>query len=216
MRKIYDVSMNIEHNMQVYKDNEIKRPNLIVTSNFNEDGSGVRNSRINMDLHTGTHMDAPLHMIRNGQSIDNYAPENMVVEVKVIDLTTVNYSIKKKDLEVFNIKKGDFILLKTRNSLINEFGSGFVYLEKSGAQFLALKKIKGVGIDALGIERGQKAHDTHKILFEKGIIIIEGLRLANVAEGKYTMIAAPLKISGAEASPARVLLIEKERNQDEI
>jgi arylformamidase len=82
----------------------------------------------------------------------------------------------------------------------------FVYLEKSGAEYLAQLNVKGVGIDSLGIERAQANHSTHHILMSKNIIIIEGLRLAKVDEGIYQMYALPLKIKGADGAPARVIL----------
>ncbi len=84
----------------------------------------------------------------------------------------------------------------------------FIYLKKSGAEFLAEQGIIGVGIDALGIERAQPNHETHNILMEKGIIIIEGLRLKEVPTGNYFMCALPLKIKGADGAPARVVLME--------
>ena len=74
---------------------------------------------------------------------------------------------------------------------------------------LASRKIKGVGIDSLGIERNQPDHATHKILLGNGIHILEGLRLKNVKEGEYTLIAAPLNIKNVEASPVRALLVEE-------
>ena len=69
------------------------------------------------------------------------------------------------------------------------------------------KEIKGVGIDALGIERNQTP--THKLLLGAGIIIIEGLRLKDVPEGEYFLIALPLKIKDVEAAPTRAILVEK-------
>lgn len=69
-------------------------------------------------------------------------------------------------------------------------------------------KISGVGIDSLGIERSQPGHETHKLLLGQGIIILEGLQLADIKEGAYKMLALPLKMHGTEAAPARVVLIE--------
>lgn len=101
--------------------------------------------------------------------------------------------------------------MRTRNSFTGGegFDPNFIYLEETGAQYLAELGVKGVGIDALGIERDQPAHETHRILFERGIIIIEGLCLRNVKAGTYLMVATPLCLVGGEASPVRVLLLSE-------
>ncbi|MDZ5610602.1 cyclase family protein, partial [Bacillus pseudomycoides] len=61
---------------------------------------------------------------------------------------------------------------------------------------------------ALGVERSQPGHPTHKALFGANIIVIEGLRLKDVPADQYFMVAAPLKLVGTDASPARVLLFK--------
>jgi arylformamidase len=111
-------------------------------------------------------------------------------------------------LEKFDIRSGDFVLLKTRNSDHDGFDFEFVYLAEDGARYLAERNVAGVGIDALGIERSQPGHPTHKTLFGAGVVIIEGLRLKEVREGSYFMVAAPIKLMETEAAPARVLLLE--------
>ena len=89
------------------------------------------------------------------------------------------------------------------------FTYDFVYLEKSGAKYLAGKKVKTVGIDYVGIERDQPNHETHRFLLGNDIPIIEGLRLGKVKEGEYTLLCLPLAYKGMEAAPARAVLIKK-------
>jgi arylformamidase len=132
----------------------------------------------------------------------------MVLACRVLDLTDVEDGIEASHLEEFHIKEGEFILFKTRNSFREGFDPDFIYLKHEGAKYLAKLGIKGVGIDALGIERSQPDHATHKTLLEQGILILEGLRLKDVPPGEYTLAAAPLKITGVEAAPVRALLIE--------
>lgn len=203
--KIYDISMDISREMSVYKNKEEKRPNLKVVQDFST-GTAYE-SQITMDLHTGTHVDAPLHMMEGGSTIDKLNLNTVVTKCKVLDLTTIKDKITKEDLSSKKICKGDFIILKTRNSNSNEFDFNFVYLEKSGAEYIKNFEVVGVGIDALGIERSQPDHDTHKVLMNSGITIMEGLRLKEVEEGEYFLFAAPLKIKGAEAAPTRAVLI---------
>lgn len=206
--KIIDISMPIHYNMPVFKHREQKRPKFVITRDF-DGGSGVRETKIELDLHTGTHMDAPLHMIEDGQDSSFFKIEDMVVPCKVLDMTDVVDCITEQDLKKHDIKKGDFILLKTKNSFEEDFQSDFVYVEGSGAKYLVSIGVKGVGIDSLGIERSQPDRITHISLLGNGIHVLEGLRLKGVDEGAYTLIAAPLNIQNVEASPVRALLIKE-------
>ena len=126
---------------------------------------------------------------------------------KVFDLTRIDDRITRQDLEALSILPDDFILLKTRNSAVETFDNRFVFVDGEAARYLCDLGISGVGIDSLGIERDQSDHATHKALLGAGIIIIEGLRLQDIAPGEYFLVAAPLKIKGVEASPLRALLL---------
>jgi len=201
--KIYDITAPVFEGMPVYKNKPEKQPKITRVTN-----AYVTESRIEIDVHTGTHIDAPLHMINDGETFETLSMENLVGSVKVFNLTTVEDGIVKADLENLPIQENDFILFKTRNSFDDEFNFEFIYLKEDAAKFLADCKIRGVGIDALGVERSQPGHPTHKVLFGANIIIIEGLRLKEVEAGTYFMVAAPLKLIGTDASPARVLLFE--------
>ncbi len=198
--------MEISEDMIVYKNKLDKKPTLRITKDYSMAES--YESIITMGMHTGTHIDAPLHMIEGGKTIDSIALENLIRKCKVLDFTEVENKITKEILERKEIQKGDFILLKTKNSFSKEFDFQFIYLEKSGAEYLKNIGIAGVGIDALGIERDQPGHETHKILLSQDIIIIEGLKLNEVEEGEYTLYAPPLKIRNVEAAPVRVILVD--------
>lgn len=204
--KIYDVSMPIHHAMPVYKGKEAKRPELVNESNFKT--GTVYESKIMMNVHTGTHLDRTLHMMSEGNTIETVNLSELIVSCKVLDLSLVKEKITKEDLITKRIEAGDFLLLKTRNSIENILETEFVYLERTGAQYLAERNIKGVGIDALGIERNQPEHETHLTLMNKDIHILEGLRLEQVEEGEYLMLALPINIVGAEAAPVRVVLLQ--------
>ncbi|MBN3555364.1 cyclase family protein [Fictibacillus nanhaiensis] len=202
--KIYDVSLPIFEGMPVYKNKPEKQPAFNTTQNGH-----VTETRISMDVHTGTHVDAPLHMVPGGDTIETLPIEKLVRKAKVIDLTGSTGFISAEDLADKDIQKDDFVLFKTKNSWDTEFNFEFIYVNSDAAKVLAEIGIAGVGIDALGVERAQENHPTHKQLFENNIIIIEGLQLKEVPEGEYLMVAAPLKIRGLDASPARIVLIEQ-------
>ncbi len=203
--RIYDISMQIEYDMPVYKNRAAKRPLLSTVQDFST-GSCFE-SRIDMDMHTGTHIDAPLHMIENGGTIEKLDLKSVITRCKVFDFSCSKEKITSCDLREKDISEGDFVLLKTRNSFEDILSSGFVFLDITGAEYLESKRVIGVGIDALGIERSQPGHPTHNMLLGSGIVILEGLRLSEVPEGEYLLNAAPLNIVGAEAAPVRAVLI---------
>ncbi|WP_338536514.1 cyclase family protein [Helicovermis profundi] len=199
--------MSIDKNMKVYKNKAEKIPKLEFTKSHEKDN--MCESRIILEMHTGTHLDAPYHMLNEGKTIDEINLDTLVTDCRVIDLSHIKEKITKIDLEDFHIKKNEFILFKTSNSSNLLFNPNFVYLDKSGAEYLLKCGVIGIGTDGLGIERSQKNHETHKILLGNDINIIEGLDLKDIEEGIYKLIALPLKIKGAEASPVRAILIKE-------
>lgn len=201
--RVYDITSTIYEGMTVYKNKSEKQPKFNTVTN-----GYVTESRIDLDVHTGTHVDAPLHMVTDGDTFETISLQDLVGPCKVLDLTEVEDRVTKADLEAFEIESGDFILLKTKNSFEEAFDFDFIFLAHDGAEYLAELGVRGVGIDSLGIERSQEGHPTHKTLFSNKIIIIEGLRLKEVDQGDYFMVAAPLKLVGTDAAPARVLLMD--------
>lgn len=208
MMKIFDISWPISTATTGYKDRHIVKFEEISTFAKN----GVRDSTMHLSSHTGTHVDAPAHFLKDGLTIDQIQLDRLVGDAVVIDLMHVVDGITRDDLVSKNIQKGDIVLLKTVNSLTpatGKFTPHFVYLEASGAQYLAEIGVKAVGIDYLGIERSQSDHLTHTTLMHADVVIIEGLRLEFIAPGEYMCVCLPLNIIGLEASPARAILIEK-------
>lgn len=199
---IYDVSMTIHPEMTVYKNKSEKKP-VFSTLSTHDTGS-AHEGVITMSLHTGTHLDYPLHMIQNGEVSGETIPDGCLGRVKVFDVGAD--VIDEALVESLPIEKGDVVFFKTRNSMREDFDFEFVYVSASGAEALKAAQIKGVGLDALGIERAQAEHPTHKILLSNQIFILEGLRLKDITEGTYELICLPLKIKGVDALPARVLL----------
>jgi len=201
--KIHDISMTISERMTMYKNRAEKSPRFAV-----ERRGRVQESRLDLHLHSGTHIDAPLHMLPEGGSIDSYPLERFIAPSRVLAFPDAR-QIGAAELKGKEIRKGEFVLLKTRNSESEAFDFDFVYLDSSGAEYLKEIGVAGVGIDSLGIERDQEGHPTHEILLSARIPILEGVRLKDVEEGTYLLVALPLKIAGAEASPVRAVLIDE-------
>lgn len=207
MMRIHDVTRLISEDMTVYKDRESKKIKRTVVADYEK--ADYYESRIDMDMHCGTHIDAPLHMIKGGDTIEKYDLSKFIGDCKVFDLTDVNEAIRKKDIENLDIQKDDIVIFKTKNSFDEVYNPKFVYIEEDAALYLSEKGIKTVGIDAMSIERDKKEHPSHKIILGANIGVIEDLYLKNVGQGQYFLSALPLNIRGSEASPIRAVLIEK-------
>lgn len=208
--KIIDISWPISPTVTEYKDQ--RTVTFTHTKTFEKDGG--RASVIAMNVHTGTHVDAPAHFLSHGATIDATPLTSLVGPCVVLDCTSIKDAITAEHLERYAdlCGTGDIVLLKTTNSnepAAGPFNKNFVFLSASGAQFLADLDVKAVGIDYLGIERGQADHATHEILLSRGVPIIEGLRLGSVEAGKYHVCVAPLLLDGLEAAPARAFLIQE-------
>lgn len=201
---IYDISMLIHKDMQTWMNTPNNKP--IFKTNAHHGIADVHDTSVTLNLHTGTHVDYPLHMIKDGDTSDSERLEPLLGKAKVLDLTNCEKFISKSDLVKYDIHKGDFLLFKTKNSFSEEFNEDFVSLKEDGSEYLRDLEVRGVGIDSLGIENGQKGCPTHKNLLSNGIIILEGLRLKEVDEGEYELICLPLKIKGVEASLVRAIL----------
>ncbi|HXW85861.1 MAG TPA: cyclase family protein, partial [Candidatus Bathyarchaeia archaeon] len=173
--KIFDISWPITTATTGYKDREIVTFNDIKT--FGKDA--VRESAIHLSSHTGTHVDAPSHFLKDGKTIDQISLDRLIGPALVLDMTHVQEKITRDDLYEFDdqIDEGVMVLLKTENSAkqaTEKFSPHFVYLEFSGADYLKEKQIGAVGIDYLGIEHSQHGHPTHTTLMHGDVAIIEG------------------------------------------
>ena len=122
---IYDISMTIEKTMGVYKNIEEKRPVIKFERKIPKDS--INESSMYMNLHTGTHIDAPYHVDDMGATIDAIDLNKLITKCRVIDLTKIVDGITKEDLMDKNIKPGEFLLLKTKNSFTEEFQARFCF-----------------------------------------------------------------------------------------
>lgn len=207
--QIHDISMSISPDMPVYKGREEKKPHFKTVASHQD--SSTYETELTINLHTGTHLDAPLHMLAGGEDLAYLEGKELIAPCQVFDLTAVADKITAADLTDLDLKPGNYYLFKTKNSspdYLNNYPEQFIYLAESGAELLAAANPLGVGIDGLGIERAQPGHPSHKLLLGAGIIIIEGLRLDGIEAGNYNLILAPLKLQGVEGAPARAFLLE--------
>ena len=175
-----------------------------------EKGDTANLSVISMGAHTGTHVDAPIHFLKQGQGIDNIAIETLVGRARVIEIRDTE-SIKPEELAGHGIRRGERILFKTENSSHvwqkDEFVEDFIFISDAAADLLVDRGVRLIGIDYLSV--GSVKHGgtyVHKTLLSGGICIIEGLNLSNVTPGEYDLICLPLRIVAGDGAPARAVL----------
>ena len=173
-------------------------------------GEVMNLSAVSMSLHTGTHMDAPLHFLRQGASLDEMPLAATVGRARVIEIRDPE-SVKPEHLDGRRIRRGERILFKTRNSkrcwARAEFCEDFVYISKEAARYLAERRVQTVGIDYISVGGFHRdTVETHQILLEAGIWIIEGLNLAGVRPGRYELVCLPLRVLRSDGAPARAIL----------
>jgi arylformamidase len=173
-------------------------------------GDAATVSRLRMGSHTGTHMDAPLHFIKNAEGLDEMPLSATLGPARVIGIKDPG-SVRLTELERHRVTEGERILFKTRNSSrcwkTGGFVKDFVYISKEAASHLAARRVRTVGIDYLSVGGFFKdGHETHSILLKAGIWIIEGLDLSGIKPGSYELACLPLKILRSDGAPARAAL----------
>ena len=194
------------------KDGMVNWPGDIpvsITKAATIENDNVNVTSIHLSAHTSTHIDAPLHFLKDGKDVSELSLAALIGLVRVVEINNEK-EITLLEIKDISIKKGDRLLFKTRHSSIDwsmsPFQIDYVFLSEEAAHYLAEKEIACVGIDYLSIAEFNNGALVHRILLEKNIIIIEGLKLTNVEAGFYDMICLPLKIKGGDGAPARVVI----------
>jgi len=201
-----DVSVPVRSGMVHWPDNP---PIEVVRVMDMARGDPATVSRLSLGVHTGTHVDAPVHFLADGAGVDAVPLDQLLGEARVVEVTD-GPSIGAAQLRPVDPRPGERLLFKTRNSArcwkADRFLADFVYLSTEGAALLAERRVRTVGIDYLSIAGMDEGVPTHRTLLEQGICIIEGLDLSSIQPGSYELICLPLRLAGADGAPARVLL----------
>jgi arylformamidase len=175
-------------------------------------GDALTLSSYSLGAHAGTHIDAPMHFVRDGASIDHVPLDALIGPARVIDIPDNVQAIDAAELNRHQWKGAERVLFRTRSALRGwmtspVFHHDFAYVAPDAAQLLADAGVRLVGVDYLSAEQfGAPAPMTHRILLGKGIPIVEGLSLESVPAGDYDLIVLPIKVGGHEGAPARAVL----------
>ena len=175
-------------------------------------GDSANVSRFVSGTHSGTHVDAPRHFLDDGAGVDELSLEDLIGPCAVVELDVADgSSVSGEELQrAVGTPPASRLLLKTANSKLwrrAEFTPRFVSLAPDAAEWLVAEGVRVIGIDYLSIETFRRpGAPAHHALLAARIVIIEGLDLADVVPGSYELICLPLRLAGADGSPARVVL----------
>jgi arylformamidase len=175
-------------------------------------GDPLTLSAYSLGAHSGTHVDAPMHFVATGASIDQVSLDRLIGRARVIEIPDSVQAIDAAELARHDWRGAPRILFRTRSSdrgwmTSPTFHRDFAYLAPDAAQLMADAGVQLVGIDYLSAEQfGAPAPRTHQILLGRGIPIVEGLSLQAVHAGDYDLIVLPMKVGGHEAAPARAVM----------
>ncbi len=196
-----DITRPIHPNMAIYPNNPAVNFELVQEAIPQEKNAL---SKVTLGTHTGTHIDSPRHIHPEGSGSDAYSLDQLCGPCEVIDLSSLQSVISAKDIPQCASHR---LIFKTKNSSENPdvFQNDFVALDDSAAEEAVKRGVRVVGLDALSIrKRGTKNH-VHETLLNAGIVIIEGLWLANISAGSYELFCLPIKWD-LDGAAARVVL----------
>lgn len=209
--RIYDISLAITPTMPVWPGDPPVQLELVHRI---ADGANANASRLACGVHIGTHVDAPFHFIEGGGTVEAMPLEILSGPAYVADLSSTDV------IDVPALRRAKIpprtrrVLFKTRNSRLwasadQTFHREFVAVDADGASWLVERGVRLVGVDYLSVAPFGNSRPTHRILLEAQVVIVEGLNLAAVRRGKYTLHCLPLKLVGSDGAPARAILVSR-------
>lgn len=210
--KIYDLSIPISPDMVTWPGQpkvHLERVSRI------EDGANSNGSVLALHVHTGTHVDAPVHFLQGEEGTESLPLDILTGAAQVIELLPDVREINAEVLIYAGLRPGvERVLFKTRNSAYwaqpnDEFKPEFVGISGDGAEFLVWQGVKLVGMDYLSVAPYKRSRETHEIFLRHRVVLVEGLDLRAVAPGMYHFICLPLKLVGSDGAPARAILVDE-------
>ena len=202
-----DVSVTVRHGMPHWPGN----PPIVLERTMDiGHGDDCNLSHLAMGVHSGTHIDGPVHFVHGAAGIDEMPLTATMGAARVIEITHPR-EVTAEELREHGLRAGERVLFRTSNSprcwQTDRFVEDFVYISEQAAVHLAEARVRAVGIDYLSVG-GYHADGAkvHRILLEAGIWIIEGLDLSAVRAGPCELICLPVKLHGSDGAPARAIL----------
>jgi arylformamidase len=202
--EIYDISQVLREGMTVWPGDPEYQVRRIMAI---RDGGSVNVSALGMGGHTGTHIDAPRHLSDSGPDAASVPLDRCIGPVRVFSVT-VRECLRAADLSALNWQGVRRALFKTRCGIPPDaFDRQFIYFKEDAAEFLIQKEVVLVGIDAPSVDGFDSVNlPAHRVLLDRGTVILEGINLENISPGDYELICLPLKLAGLDGSPVRAIL----------
>jgi arylformamidase len=209
--RIIDISVPVRPDMIVYEGDPPVRREVVQSIT----GGAICNvSRLDCGVHTGTHIDAPVHFIEGAPGIEATPLDALIGPCDVIDATQVAGDIDAAALDRLALPHGaERLLFKTRNSRLwdrDAFTADFAGLTADAAVVLVARGVRLVGMDYLSIAPARDPAPAHLALLQAGVVILEGLDLRAVTPGVYRLVCLPLRLDGSDGAPARAVLVAEE------
>lgn len=202
-----DISPEISSDLSVFPGDKKFRRDVAYDM---QKGDHMTLSSMETTLHIGAHADGPSHYQKGGEGIGERSLDYYMGSCQVIDLSRVvrrGGAVVSEDFSDFPIETSR-VLIKTESHNHNAWSSDFVTLAPSLIKFLIKNGVKLVGIDTPSIDAADsKDLECHQLIADNNMAILEGLDLVCVDQGKYQLIALPLKIKNGDASPVRAVLV---------
>jgi arylformamidase len=213
--RVLDLSHPLSPDMPVYPGTE--PPSLNQATTIEADGFAEKLLRLYS--HTGTHVDAPAHMIVGGETLDSLGVSAFAGKALVVDaLGPGRIQLDSLLARADEIAKADFVLFRTlwsRRWGTPKYFVGFPVLDRDATQWLAGRGLKGVGFDAISADPvGSTGFENHLALFRAGMVIVENLRgLEELTSGNFIFSCMPLAITGGDGSPVRAVAIYQQSSR---
>ncbi len=200
-----DISLRLHAGMPVWPGSAgvaIDQTRTIAT------GNPANESKLEMDVHCGTHVEAPLHFIDGAEPMSTISLKVLVGPARVEHVEAADAI---GPAELAGVPRGtERLLLRTKNSdrwhATEPFREDYVALTLDGARWIAEHGIKLVGVDYLSVQRWGDDPETHRVLMRAGVAILEGIDLSGAPAGDYRLTCLPLRLETTEAAPARAIL----------
>ena len=204
-RRIWDISQTLRPDLPVWPGDTAFGFERTWKMEVN---SPVNVGRMTMSTHSGTHADAPLHYAADGLAAAGMDLSPYLGECLVIDARGVSNEIDIGDLP--HIDSADRVLFRTWDAFPHdEWRSDWLPIAPETVEWLALQGVRLIGTDAPSVDpQDSKTMAAHLAVLDHDLRILEGLVLDDVPEGRYELIALPLKVAGGDAGLCRAILRE--------
>ena len=207
--KVYDLTHTIQNDMPVYPGTE--QPKLTTACTI--EAVGYRETLLHMLSHTGTHMDAPAHMLLDGAALDSYPGEKFAGTAVVVDCRE-RESISLPLLQSYDLDGVDFVLFCTgwdKKWGSPDYYEGFPCLTADAAAYLATLPLKGVGEDSISLDPCDSVDfPNHIALLGADFVNTENLTGLDALIGRrFTFVTLPLKFENSDGCSCRAIAMEE-------